>query len=74
MIINFNKALRYNKVQKFLIRLDRALSYEKLLEWYDLRRRSGKKFNNMVYLQSICLLESANFTQRLSPRKNVIIL
>ena len=47
-------AFRYAKARKGLIRLGRALGFEKQLEWYDLRRGSGKKLNSM-WRYCICL-------------------
>lgn len=43
--ISLDKALTYQKERKHLIRLGRSIGLEKLLEWYDLRRGSGKKLN-----------------------------
>ena len=45
--VALNEAFRYTKARKGLIRLGRALGFEKQLEWYDLRRGSGKKLNSM---------------------------
>ncbi|XP_044721800.1 uncharacterized protein HRG_04715 [Hirsutella rhossiliensis] len=38
----------YGKAQKLLVRLGRALGYEKLLEWYDLRWGSGMRLNKAL--------------------------
>lgn len=46
--IALDRALSCGKARKFLIRLGRALGYEKMLEWYDLRRGSGKKLNSTL--------------------------
>ncbi|KAI5917140.1 hypothetical protein F4810DRAFT_705126 [Camillea tinctor] len=45
ILVNLDKAFQYGKARKYLIRLGRALGFEKQLEWYDLRRASGKKLN-----------------------------
>ncbi|EGY18660.1 uncharacterized protein VDAG_09186 [Verticillium dahliae VdLs.17] len=47
-----DKALTYCKTRGHLIRLGRALGYAKKLEFYDLRRGSGKKLNGMTTPQS----------------------
>ncbi|CAK7238221.1 hypothetical protein SEUCBS140593_010447 [Sporothrix eucalyptigena] len=39
------KALSYLQERKHLMRLGRSVGLEKTLEWYDLRRGSGKKLN-----------------------------
>lgn len=39
------KALSYSRERRHLIRLGRSVGLEKSLEWYDLRRGSGKKLN-----------------------------
>lgn len=41
-----NKPLQYKKARGCLICLGRALGFEKQLEWYHLRRRSGKKLHS----------------------------
>ncbi|KAF3345643.1 hypothetical protein VdG2_06486 [Verticillium dahliae VDG2] len=43
-----DKALTYCKTRGHLIRLGRALGYAKKLEFYDLRRGSGKKLNEAL--------------------------
>ncbi|KAG7136321.1 hypothetical protein HYQ45_006093 [Verticillium longisporum] len=43
-----DKALTYSKTRGHLIRLGRALGYAKKLEFYDLRRGSGKKLNEAL--------------------------
>lgn len=45
--ISANRALDYSKERQHLIRLGRAVGIEKQLEWYDLRRGSGKKLNGL---------------------------
>lgn len=42
IIIALDRAFEYGKARKYLVRLGRSLGYEKQLEWYDLRRGSGK--------------------------------
>ncbi|KAJ2981946.1 hypothetical protein NQ176_g1710 [Zarea fungicola] len=46
--ISDTKALSYSKERKNLIRLGRSTGFEKQLQWYDLRRGSGKKINEEV--------------------------
>ncbi|RYP58605.1 hypothetical protein DL770_010392 [Monosporascus sp. CRB-9-2] len=48
VIINVDKAFAYAKARKYLIRLGRSLGFEKQLEWYDLRRGSGKKLHKAL--------------------------
>ncbi|KAJ4465230.1 hypothetical protein J3R30DRAFT_3235372, partial [Lentinula aciculospora] len=43
-----NKALPYSKERGHLIRLGRSIGLTKALEWYDLRRGSGKKLNEAL--------------------------
>lgn len=43
--IALDKALRYQTERNHLIRLGRGIGIAKQLEWYDLRRGSGKKLN-----------------------------
>jgi hypothetical protein len=43
--IALDKALRYQTERDHLIRLGRGIGIAKQLEWYDLRRGSGKKLN-----------------------------
>lgn len=45
LIISVNKAISYQKERQNLIRLGRSLGIEKSLEWYDIRRGSGKRLN-----------------------------
>lgn len=45
LIISTNKAISYQKERHNLIKLGRSLGIEKSLEWYDLRRGSGKQLN-----------------------------
>ncbi len=47
--IALDKALSYQKERRHLIRLGRAIGIAKALEWYDLRRGSGKKLNGTIY-------------------------
>ena len=44
--ISMTKALNYMKHQHYLIRLGRTCGFEKRLEFYDLRRASGKRLNS----------------------------
>ncbi|KAJ2983487.1 hypothetical protein NQ176_g645 [Zarea fungicola] len=46
--ISDTKALSYSKERKHLIRLGCSTGFEKQLQWYDLRRGSGKKINEEV--------------------------
>ncbi|RXG41793.1 hypothetical protein VDGE_30545 [Verticillium dahliae] len=46
--VALDKALTYCKTRGDLIRLGRALGYAKKLEFYDLRRGSGKKLNEAL--------------------------
>ncbi|KAJ0100679.1 hypothetical protein J7T55_012537, partial [Diaporthe amygdali] len=46
--VALDKAFQYQKARASLIRLGRALGFEKQLEWYDLRRGSGKKLNEAL--------------------------
>jgi hypothetical protein len=41
-----DRAFQYGKARRCLIRLGRAVGFEKQLEWYDLRRGSGKKLHS----------------------------
>jgi hypothetical protein len=43
--VALNKPLPYSKERGHLIRLGRSIGLAKALEWYDLRRGSGKKLN-----------------------------
>jgi hypothetical protein len=43
--ISKTKALQYTKHRHHLVRLGRTCGYEKRLEFYDLRRASGKRLN-----------------------------
>ncbi len=45
--IALDKAFPYKKARQYLIYLGRALGYEKMLEWYDLRRGTGQKLNGL---------------------------
>lgn len=45
--ISETKALSYDRERKHLIRLGRSTGFEKQLQWYDLRRGSGKRINGM---------------------------
>lgn len=47
--IALNKALKYQKERGYLIRLGRSIGLAKVLEWYDLRRGSGKKLNGKLF-------------------------
>ena len=47
--VAFDKALQYSKERNHLIRLGRSIGLAKSLEWYDLRRGSGKKLNGIAY-------------------------
>ncbi|KAK3934868.1 hypothetical protein QBC46DRAFT_367938 [Diplogelasinospora grovesii] len=47
MDIASDRTFTYSRARIILIKLGRALGYEKVLEWYDLHRRSGKKLNNI---------------------------
>ncbi|KAI1846940.1 hypothetical protein JX265_014014 [Neoarthrinium moseri] len=46
--VDVDKALQYGKARNCLIRLGRKLGYQKQLEWYDLRRGSGKKLHEAL--------------------------
>ncbi|KAH7363524.1 hypothetical protein B0T11DRAFT_353822, partial [Plectosphaerella cucumerina] len=46
--VALEEALTYSKTRGHLIRLGRALGYAKKLEFYDLRRGSGKKLNEAL--------------------------
>lgn len=46
--VSLEKALPYAKTRGHLIRLGRALGYAKKLEFYDIRRGSGKKLNGTI--------------------------
>ena len=48
--VALDKALPYSKERRHLIRLDQSIGLAKSLEWYDLRRGSGKKLNGKTYL------------------------
>ncbi len=52
--VALDKALQYKTARDCLIRLGRALGFEKQLEWYDLRRGSGKKLHSMSSCDCIC--------------------
>ena len=47
--IALDKALKYQKECDHLIRLGWAIRLAKVLEWYDLRRGSGKKLNGKFF-------------------------
>lgn len=49
--IALDKALTYQKERGHLIRLGRSIGLAKVLEWYDLRRGSGKKLNGELLLR-----------------------
>lgn len=51
--VALEKALQYSKERGHLIRLGRSIGLAKALEWYDLRRGSGKKLNGEVSLRRI---------------------
>ncbi|KAK3933970.1 hypothetical protein QBC46DRAFT_368499 [Diplogelasinospora grovesii] len=68
--IALNQALPCGKVRKFLIKLGRALSYEKLLKWYDLRRGFKKKLNKALTLKEQIVFGSE---PRLIRRNDVLI-
>ncbi|KAJ3480965.1 hypothetical protein NLG97_g7940 [Lecanicillium saksenae] len=44
-VVSDTKPLTYTKERRHLIRLGRSTGFEKQLQWYDLRRGSGKKIN-----------------------------
>ncbi|KAK3934110.1 hypothetical protein QBC46DRAFT_429032 [Diplogelasinospora grovesii] len=46
--VALDKALQYPKERRHLIRLGRSIGLAKALEWYDLRRGSGKKLNEAL--------------------------
>ncbi|KAH6637325.1 hypothetical protein F5144DRAFT_456390, partial [Chaetomium tenue] len=46
--VALDKALQYKKARDCLIRLGRAVGFEKQLEWYDFRRGSGKKLHKAL--------------------------
>ncbi|KAK3934987.1 hypothetical protein QBC46DRAFT_424370 [Diplogelasinospora grovesii] len=46
--VALDKALQYSKERGHLIRLGRSIGLSKALEWYDLRRGSGKKLNEAL--------------------------
>ncbi|KAK8092701.1 uncharacterized protein PG998_014742 [Apiospora kogelbergensis] len=46
--ISLTKALKYKKVRDHLVRLGIALGYAKRLEFYDIRRGSGKKLHKAL--------------------------
>lgn len=48
--IAVDRAFRYGKARNCLVRLGRAVGFEKQLEWYDLRRGSGKKLNSIMWI------------------------
>ncbi|KAM0539694.1 hypothetical protein ACHAO7_011929 [Fusarium culmorum] len=48
LLISTNKAISYQKERLNLIKLGRSLGIEKSLEWYDLRRGSGKQLNDAL--------------------------
>ncbi|KAH7305347.1 hypothetical protein B0I35DRAFT_362314, partial [Stachybotrys elegans] len=43
-----SKALKYGRTRGDLVRLGRALGYAKILQFYDIRRGSGKKLNEAL--------------------------
>jgi hypothetical protein len=47
--IALDKALTYVKERDTLIRLGRSIGMAKVLEWYDLRGRSGKKLDSELF-------------------------
>jgi hypothetical protein len=71
--ISLDKAFQYWKARMCLIRLGRAVGFEKQLEWYDLRRGSGKKLNSTSFKATLSFARLANFLQRLSPSRSAII-
>ncbi|KAK3933707.1 hypothetical protein QBC46DRAFT_368631 [Diplogelasinospora grovesii] len=46
--VALDRALQYSKERGHLIRLGRSIGLAKALEWYDLRRGSGKKLNEAL--------------------------
>ena len=53
--ISKTKCLQYSKHRHYLIRLGRTCGYEKRLEFYDLRRASGKRLNGRFFPYEILL-------------------
>ena len=70
--VSLDRAFQYWKARTYLIRLGRAVGFEKQLEWYDLRRGSGKKLNSMSFKSMLSFAKLANFLQRLSPSRSAI--
>ena len=46
--ISNTESLQYNKHRQHFVRLGRTCGFEKNLEWYDLRRGSGKKLTGKI--------------------------
>ncbi len=44
-MLAIDQAFSHAKARRYLVGLGRALGYKKRLEWYDLRRTSGKKLH-----------------------------
>ena len=71
--IALDQALKYQKERGHLIRLGRSIGMAKVLEWYDLRRGSGKKLNGKP-IQEITIetVLTRVLTQKLSPLRKGI--
>lgn len=69
--VALNRPFSYTKARLSLIKLGRALGYEKQLEWYDLRSGSGKKLNSTSFYHPSCCTV-INRGQRPSLRRSVI--
>lgn len=69
--IALHRPFPYKKARQSLIKLGRALGYEKQLEWYDLRRGSGKKLNSTSFRHILCCIVTDR-GQRLSPQRSGI--
>lgn len=53
--ISLDKPFSYDSARKHLIRLGRSIGVEKELEWYDVRRGSGKKLNGICPSEQVLL-------------------
>ncbi|KAH7304408.1 hypothetical protein B0I35DRAFT_328326, partial [Stachybotrys elegans] len=51
--VSASKALKYGRTRDDLVRLGRALGYAKILQFYDIRRGSGKKLNGEYYMTDL---------------------
>ena len=62
--ISNTESLQYNKHRQHFVRLGRTCGFEKNLEWYDLRRGSGKKLTGKMLFFRLNYIKSNIKIQR----------